>query len=270
MDIKFQHDRRKSEEEQAKELVQEHIAEELCDALLAGMMTGTILTPVSHSKLLEATVETAATIIGADYGALFLLDEQKNELVFEVVVRGAAKELKQFRISATDGIAGYVAQTQQPLAVSDVINNEHWNHEVGQKVGFTPRNIISVPLHRGTQLIGVLEMCNKTGAEMFSDTDMQTLKLFAHQVSIEVELSRSHCTVTALIAELLESCGHLTIEQKQQLREQACRLTGLFQQDAEYRQRLELAHLVQAIAWRGEEELQFCQTILRGFAEYLA
>lgn len=277
MDTQFQHDCNGSEEERMEsmvglhqELFRENFAEVLRDALLAGMMTGTIIAPVSHIELLETTVETAASIIGAEYGALFLYDEQTNELVFEVVVSGASKELKQFRMSANEGIAGHVAQTRKPLAVNDVANNPYWNKQVGQKAGGTPRNIISAPMLRGGRLIGVLEVCNKIGAETFLDTDMRNLRLFANQVSIEVELSLSHRTVTALIAELLESCGHLTEEQKKQLREQSFRLTGFSNEDAQYRQRLELAQLVQAIAWRGEEELHFCQTILRGFADYLA
>ena len=103
MNIKFQHDRKESVREPLRErsqlrqeLLQESIAGELCDALLTGMMTGTILTPVNHLELWETTVEIAASIIGAEYGALFILDEQTNELVFEVVLRGASKELKHF------------------------------------------------------------------------------------------------------------------------------------------------------------------------------
>jgi GAF domain-containing protein len=277
MNIKFQHDRKESVREPLRErsqlrqeLLQESIAGELCDALLTGMMTGTILTPVNHLELWETTVEIAASIIGAEYGALFILDEQTNELVFEVVLRGASKELKHFRMPANVGIAGHVALTRKSMAISDVVNNEHWNQQVGERVGIIPLNMISAPLQRDERLIGVLEVCNKIDGEMFGDADMKNLQLFANQVSIEIELSRSHQTVSALVTELLESCGHLTAEQKQQLRQQSFLLTGFFNQDAKYRQRLELAHLVQAIAWRGEKELQVCQTILRGFADYLA
>jgi hypothetical protein len=36
-----------------------------------------------------------------------------------------------------------------------------------------------------------------------------------------------------------------------------------------YRQAVELARLVQEIAWQGEAELKLCHNILSGFAEYL-
>lgn len=270
MDIKFQHDRAKLEEGSLAGLLKEHIAEDLRDALLAGMITGTIITPVSHIKLLETTVKTATSIIGAEFGALCLLNERADELVFEVVISGASKELKQFHMSTDEGIAGYVARTRQPMMVNDVANNQNWNKQVGQKARVAPRNMIAAPMQRGERLIGVLEICNKTGTEMFLDTDLENLILFANQASIEVELSHSHRTVTALVAEILESCGNLTAEQKHQLHLRSLLLTGSYNEDNEYHQRLELAQLVQAIAWRGEEELRFCKTILRGFADYLA
>ena len=42
-----------------------------------------------------------------------------------------------------------------------------------------------------------------------------------------------------------------------------------FEGDAEYRQALDLARLVQEIAWQGDKEARACRTILQAFADYL-
>lgn len=253
-----------------QELFQQHFAEELRDALLVGVMTGTIISPVKHTQLLEMTLETAARIIKAEYGVLCILDEEAQELIFEVVLGGAGKEMKQSRMPASQGIAGHVAKTRQPMIVNDTANNSLWNRQFSQQVHLIPRNIICVPMLRDERLVGVFEVCNKVDGGLFTDEDIEILGLFANQAAVAVELSRSHQTVTALVAEILESCSNIPKEQKEQLRQQAFRLTKFTTDDPEYRQRLELAQLIQAIAWRGEDELRVCQSILRSFADYLA
>ncbi len=253
-----------------QDLMQHRVAEELRDALLTGVMTGTIISPVKHTQLLEMTLENAALIVKAEYGVLCILDEEAQELVFEVVLGGAGTEMKHSRMAADQGVAGHVAKTRQPMIVNDTANNAMWNRQLSHRVHLIPRNILCVPMLRGERLVGVFEVCNKTDDGVFTDADIETMMLFANQAAVAVELSRSHQTVTALVAEILESCSNIPKAQKAQLRQEAFRLTKFANDDPEYRQRLELAQLIQAIAWRGEEELRVCQGILRSFADYLA
>ena len=54
------------------------------DTLHLAATAGIIGSPVSHARLLEMIVETGAHVIGARAGALFLLDEENDDLTFEV------------------------------------------------------------------------------------------------------------------------------------------------------------------------------------------
>ena len=91
------------------------LAEDLRAALVRSALAGTIAAPVTHSRLLEMIVETAAQVISSQAASLFLVDEEHRELVFEIALGQKAEEVKKFRVPLGHGIAGHVAATGQPV-----------------------------------------------------------------------------------------------------------------------------------------------------------
>src|SRR5215217_1586317 len=69
-----------------KMIAGERFAEEMRQAFATAAMTGTIASPVTHTRLLEMIVETAARVIGANAASLFLVDEENKQLTFEVAI----------------------------------------------------------------------------------------------------------------------------------------------------------------------------------------
>src|SRR5687768_15206925 len=81
-----------------RELADERFAGELKEALTLAAAAGTIASPVAHSRLLEMIVETAASVIPSRSAALFLVDEEAEELVFEVALGPEAPQVRKFRV----------------------------------------------------------------------------------------------------------------------------------------------------------------------------
>jgi GAF domain-containing protein len=102
-----------------QQVSEEEFVVELREALIASAAAGVIAAPVTHSRLLELIVETAAQVIAANAASLFLIDEDTEELVFAVALGGKAEEVKNLRIPLGHGIAGLVAASGQPMAISD-------------------------------------------------------------------------------------------------------------------------------------------------------
>jgi transcriptional regulator with GAF, ATPase, and Fis domain len=244
-----------------RQMESQEYAGELRDALMTGVITGNILTPMTHIELLKSTVKTATQIVNAEYGTLFRFDAQTRELVFEASVGGAAKDLKQFRMPANQGIAGHVAQTRKALLTNDAQNNEYWNFKVGLQVMFAPRNILFIPLLWGEKLIWVLQVCDKADGKMFTEADSKILQLFANQAAMNVGLSRSHQSVISLVAEMLETCSGISREQKDGLRQQAFNLTQFSRDDPEDGKLINLARLIQTKV-SSKRKLSFAQKIL--------
>ncbi|HTE85884.1 MAG TPA: GAF domain-containing protein [Dehalococcoidia bacterium] len=244
-------------------ITQAQAAERLRDALDMAGLAGTIAAPLSHEQLLDRVVSTAAQVIAARAGALFLIDEEANELVFEVAIGPKADEVKKFRVPLGHGIAGLVAMSGQPMAVSDAEENPQQARDIAQSVGYVPQTIVCVPLTADDRIIGVLELLDKQGAPSFSPADIDILGLFANLAALAIEQSQAQQNLVQLVTNALASAGSGAMAAGPTAPE-----AGLAD-DAAYRQALDLAQLVQEIGAQGETELECCRAILQSFARYL-
>jgi GAF domain-containing protein len=250
-------------------LSMERYAAEVRRALALAATAGTISSPVTHSQLLEMIVGAAAQVISARAASLFLINEATNELIFEVALGQKAQEVKKFAVPLGHGIAGLVAVSGQPMAVSDAQDDPRHASDIAQSIGYVPNSILCVPLFYNDQVIGVLELLDKEGAPSFSAADMETLGLFANQAAVAIEQSRTHRNLVALMGEVLQSLADLPEHDRSRLQQETRSFVGAVEEDVTYRQALDMARLVQEIVWHGEREAQACATILRGFADYL-
>jgi GAF domain-containing protein len=218
--------------------------ERLRDTLRLATTAGMIGAPVSHARLLEMIVETGAHVIGARAGALFLLDEENDELTFEVAIGSRAAEVKRFRVPLGHGIAGIVAASGQAMAIRDAAQDPRLASDIADSVGYVPETVLCVPLFYGDNVIGALELLDKEGG--FTAGDMEALGLFANQAAVALQLSRTYENVAGLLSgEDVEGADDVS------------------------RDAVELARLVHEIASRGESERKACREVLQAFAEYL-
>ena len=246
----------------------ERLAEDLRDALSLAGTAAVIAAPVSHTRLLELIVETAAAVIGARAGALFLIDEPAQELSFEVAIGPKAAEVKKFRVPLGHGIAGLVAVSGQPMAVSDASNDPRQAADIARDVGYAPGSILAVPLVAEDRVIGVLELLDKEGASSFSPDDIATLGLFAQQAGVAVEQSGTRRRLAGLLGEVLGGLSDRATGSAD-LKDQAGAFADGLEGDPAYEDALSLAHLVQEISFQGDRERAACRALLEGFAGYL-
>jgi GAF domain-containing protein len=235
-------------------------AASLREAVSLADSVGTIGARVTHSELLQMIVATAAQVLRARAGALLLVDENTEELVFEVAVGGEAEHVTQFRVPLGHGIAGHVAVTGQPIAVSEAADDPRAAADIAESVGYRPSSILCVPLFYDDEVIGVLEVLDKQDGSRFTAEDIESLGLFANQAAVAIEHSRMHSSMGALIGDVIGT---------QTPKAGAAAFVSRAEQDPSARQAHALALLVQEISRAGEREAQACRAILESFAEYL-
>src|SRR5207245_1557500 len=117
------------------------------------------------------------------------INEETHELIFEVALGQKAQEVKKFAIPLGHGIAGLVAVSGQPMAISDAQRDPRQASDIARSVGYVPQSILCVPLFYNDQIIGVLELLDKADASSFTAADMETLGLFANQAAVAIEQS---------------------------------------------------------------------------------
>jgi GAF domain-containing protein len=233
---------------------------------LAGI-AGSIASPGQHNRLLEEIVQTAMQVISAKAGALFLIDREAEDLIFQVALGGKADQIKKFRVPLGHGIAGLVAVSGQPMAIANAQEDERQASDIAESVNYIPSTILCVPLFYGEEVIGVLELLDKQGAATFSPADIDLLGMFAKQAATAIEHSRINTSLQALIGGLFaQHAGGAGLEAA---RQQATDMAATIEQMPEFDRALELARLVQQIAGDSEEGYQLCKTVLSGIADYL-
>ena len=251
-----------------RRLADARFAEDLREALTLAAATGAIAEPIARSRLSEMIVQTAAHVISARAGALFMVNEDAQELVFEVAIGAKAEEVRTFRVPLGHGIAGLVAASGQPMAVSDARSDPRQAADIAESVGYVPDSILCVPLFYEDQTIGVLELLDKEGAPSFSAADMEALGLFANQAAVAIEQSRIHRNLAALLGDAVESVAGRP-DGEEEIPRRARAFAASVAEDPRFVRALDLARLVAEIASQGESETEACRTILGGFAAYL-
>jgi GAF domain-containing protein len=236
----------------------------ICDALSEAVLVEELAAPAGHADLLEMILETAAGVISARAGALFLVDEAAGDLVCEAAIGGSAEQVKEIRVPLGHGIAGGVALSGLPLAVTHASSDPRWAKDIGERVGYLPDSIVCVPLFYEDGVIGSLELLDKEGAPSFSAADLHALSLFAHQAAVTIQQSRTRLNAGALLASALGEQG-VEGQVAQQLRG----FGTLINRDPSFLASLELARLVREVVQAGDRERQACSEILRNFTEYV-
>jgi GAF domain-containing protein len=177
---------------------------------------------------------------------MLLLDRSSQELVFTVAFPDRVADLEALRVPLGEGIAGLVALTGQPMAISDARGDPRHAAEIAEKTGHQPDSLLCTPLVFGDQVVGVLELMDKQGATGFDNTDIETVGLFAQLAAVAIEQSRTRNTLQSLLLEASPP-----------------------EQEPRFERTLELARLVHEVAQAGEAELEVCVRILRTFADYV-
>jgi signal transduction histidine kinase len=149
-----------------------------------------LVTTFDLNKLLSDTMQLAADVIDAGAASLMLIDEERQELVFEVSHGSRGQMLRQQRIPLDEGIAGWVARNGYPVIVNDARTDPRFSHRVDVRTGFLTQSIAAVPLKIKGRVIGVLEVLNKYSGTGFSEEDVRLMSSIAAQAAIAIENAR--------------------------------------------------------------------------------
>lgn len=156
--------------------------------LRAAVAAGTLGSEEQHRALLQSIVDVARAIFRAKASSIFLLDEDTEELVFEAVSGEGEGELVGMRLPSSEGIAGWVLVTRQPLAIDDLEKDPRFARGAAERTGYVPSSMMAVPLLHEETALGVLSVLDPPAGTRFGISEMDLLGLFAAQAAIGLEL----------------------------------------------------------------------------------
>src|SRR5271169_3093513 len=118
------------------------------------------------------------------------MDQEKDELYFQIATGKGAESLKDVRIKVGQGLAGWVAQTGEAVVVRDTAKDSRFFGQVDARTKMATRSIVAVPVRVRDQCLGVIELLNCVGAEGFSARDLALLEALADYAAIAIENAR--------------------------------------------------------------------------------
>jgi signal transduction protein with GAF and PtsI domain len=161
------------------------------------------LTPPAGTAVLDSIVEATVALFGAEAASIALFDPAEGKLVFAVAAGEHGKEVVGLAIDASEGIAGYVYATGQPLALADVARDARFGRTVAEQTGYVPRSLIAVPLIDDEGTLGVLEVLDKRGEGGFDLRDVELAMVFARQATVAIRATRVERDTGALLRSVL-------------------------------------------------------------------
>lgn len=153
--------------------------------------------------LLRQLVRSISHLTDAERVTIYLIDPTSGDLWSRV---GEGIEHRDIRVSADEGIVGWVATHGELINVADAAEDERFDSELDRRPGWRTHSVLCAPVHgQRDELVGVLEVVNKR-IGIFDEHDESLVRVFADQAAITVECSnlyrdvvRSHDRMAALL-----------------------------------------------------------------------
>jgi signal transduction histidine kinase len=158
---------------------------------------------------LRRIIEAATSLVDARYGALGVLNQERNALV-EFITVGIDDERREAigELPKGHGILGLLIADPRPLRLPDL--REH-----PDRFGFPlnhpeMRSFLGVPISVRGEVFGNLYLTDKQSAEVFTDIDEELTIALAAAAGVAIENARLHARVRELV--LLEDRERIAMD----------------------------------------------------------
>lgn len=157
-------------------------------------ITSLINSELNLANLLDTIMNVAKKVMSADACSLLLVDEETDELVFQIALSEVGEEIKtMIRLKMGDGIAGTVAKTGESLIIEDAYKHPKFNPGYDKKTGFITGSILCSPLKVKGKVIGVCQVIHgKNKGLVFQKSDLELFLLLCDSAALAIHNARMH------------------------------------------------------------------------------
>jgi diguanylate cyclase (GGDEF)-like protein len=134
-------------------------------------------------QVLDTILSCSMDLLDGHSGSIMLMHGD-NEL--RTVCMAGDSPARGAKVGLSEGIAGQVAATREPVLVIGIFDWDHYQDEEHR-----PASAICVPLVAKDELVGVLNINAKTDRK-YSERDLRAMSLFGEQAGSAIESARTH------------------------------------------------------------------------------
>jgi diguanylate cyclase (GGDEF)-like protein len=141
---------------------------------------------VRTANSIELVMAKIQTLIPSEAWSMLMVDEERQELTFELTLGETGHDLSSLRVKMGEGIAGWVAQTGKPAIVNDAAEDPRFARRFDSQTNFQTRSILCAPLISRGRTIGVVQVINRLGGR-FTREDLRILLTLVEPCAIAIE-----------------------------------------------------------------------------------
>lgn len=145
--------------------------------------------PSALADVLTPTVRALRRLYAAESVSIALTSADGSTLRFVVADGRASDNVVGLELPTGTGIAGWVAMSQQQMAVADVTRDPRFARDVAESIGYVPTAILAAPLPGEDGALGVIEVLDPDPARR---GDLGTLSLAGSLLAAVATLAEQH------------------------------------------------------------------------------
>ncbi|MDD8012794.1 MAG: SpoIIE family protein phosphatase [Acidobacteriota bacterium] len=139
-------------------------------------------------RILDLITQRCVHHLGAEQGAVLLLEEHKEERPFQTLCRVGDTSHKRLPFRLDDQLAGWMLRYRSPLLINDLGSDPRFATGVGDL--FAVRSLLCVPMVCKGRMTGLLAVFNKKAGAGFSEDDQRLLAIIASESGQVIDNAR--------------------------------------------------------------------------------
>ncbi|MBD3415396.1 MAG: diguanylate cyclase [Candidatus Aminicenantes bacterium] len=138
-------------------------------------------------EAMEHVMEKIGEMLSPLSWSLILYDSQRDVLFFKKTKGKSANRLEGKDIPKRKGLASWIFKNAKPLLVIDVSKESKFHPYINKLTGFKARSVLGIPLKVKENVIGIIELIDKTTKERFGESDLKILQTITDYAVLAVE-----------------------------------------------------------------------------------
>ncbi len=140
----------------------------------------------SLETALRSGLSEVVRAVGAEAGTIWFYNSKGDGRIYPSFCIGGV-DLTGYSLAYGEGIAGSVVKDGKATVVKDCQNDERWAGRIDASTGFVTKSMVCVPLINKYEVIGCIQIINKTDGSLYNDADVDLCERLAMLIAIAVD-----------------------------------------------------------------------------------
>ncbi|MDP8207588.1 MAG: SpoIIE family protein phosphatase [Candidatus Electryonea clarkiae] len=142
--------------------------------------------------IIQKILLSAQKLLNAEAASLFMLNRKKKRIEMVAATNIPLRVVRKIYFPSGTGVTGWVAEHAESANVEDITKDYRFQSSVSNTTGFKTKGYLCVPLIVNENVIGTLQVLNKTKGERFDKNNQELLEGFAVVAALAIKKSQMH------------------------------------------------------------------------------